>query len=575
MSRSVVNEAGVAARSVAIGEIQQLLRSVAAGTEASRVASRALQLASAGCGARDGMVIGVDGALLASMGNPSTALQIAARAAQEGARPARRVEDVTGRSVLAIPIRAGAETLGALAVAGEMDRLDPLALGTVADVLAIALVAKPRHAPRVAETLDAAGEVVDEETALDAAMATFGAVAGCMLTEGFGRLRVVAVRHIATARLQALLDEREIRALLTAPDVRHRSDRLETVVCVPVGTSRLLLLLAAAPDAPVTRTMAAFGRAVDRALLTRSLRARVDLADATIGAIAAATRHPLLVTDADGTLLHANPDGARLHDRVEKADEALTATDDGGVEHAYLIRRTSVQDRVHVAVLDDITAAREIEQIKTDLISVIGHELRTPITVVRGAIRTLTKRGTGITAEDLTTTLGAMSRNVARLERLIEDLLFVSAISDGRHAIDRTMGDLGAIVDELGSDRVQIVRPAELPLLSIDLALVRRAIAHLLDNALKHSTDDVVVEVAVRDDEIEVAVVDQGDGIYSGDLDHLFSRFHQVDGTSTRETGGTGLGLYIARRVVEAHGGRIWATSRLGRGSRFCFTLPR
>ena len=105
--------------------------------------------------------------------------------------------------------------------------------------------------------------------------------------------------------------------------------------------------------------------------------------------------------------------------------------------------------------------------------------------------------------------------------------------------------------------------------------LVRRSIAHLLDNALKHSTEDVVVEIAVRDDEVEVAVVDQGEGIYSGDLSNLFSRFHQVDGTSTRETGGTGLGLYIARRVVEAHGGRIWATSRLGRGSRFCFTLPR
>ena len=521
------------------------------------------------------MIVGTDSGVLASMGTPSAALKAAARAAQESARPTRRVEEITGRSVLATPIRAGAETLGALVVAGEMDRLDPLALGTIADVVAVALAAKPRHAPRVAETLDAAGEVVDEESALDAAMTTFGASAGCILTEGFGRLRVVAVRHIATARLQALLEEREVRALLAAPDVRHRPERLETVVSVPVGTSRLLLLLHGEPDAPMTRTMAAFGRAVDRALVSRSLRNRVDLADATVGAIAAAMRQPLLVTDTDGVLLHANPEGARLHDKVETAGDELTAVDDGGVERAYMVTRMSVQDRMNVTVLDDVTAAREVEQIKTDLIAVIGHELRTPITVVRGAIRTLSKRGTGITAEDLTTTLGAMSRNVARLERLIEDLLFVSAISDGRHAVDRTLGDLGAIVDELGSERVQIVRPADVPLLSIDLGLVRRAIAHLLDNALKHSTEDVVIEIAVRDDEIEVAVVDQGEGIYSGDLAHLFSRFHQVDGTSTRETGGAGLGLYIARRVVEAHGGHIWATSRLGRGSRFCFTLPR
>jgi signal transduction histidine kinase len=571
----VANEAGLAARSVVTGEIQQLLRSVAAGVEVPRVAARALQAAAAACGAKDGIVLGPDPGLLASVGVPSAALHTAAQAAQESGRPSRKVDHGTGRSVLAAPLRAGPHTIGAIAIAGDMDRLDPLALGSIADVLAVALAARPRPAPRTADTLDAIVAVTDEDGAVEAAIRSFGAVAGCMLAEGNGRMRVVAVRHISTSRLQSMLDLPEVRSLLGSHVVRSHADSVESFVSVPVGTSRLLLVMSTEPDAALERTLAAFGRALDRALGLRVLRARADLADATIGAIATASSQPVLVTDAAGALLHANPAGARLHEQLDPVAEELTAVDERGVEHAYVVHRTSIREQIQVTVLDDVTAARELEQIKSDLISVIGHELRTPITVVRGAIRTLSKRGTGISAEDLTSTLDAMTRNVARLERLIEDLLFVSSVTDGRHALDATLGDLGAIADDLGSERVRVVRPAETPLLQLDLALVRRALAHLLDNALKHSTEEVTLELTVRDEEIEVSVVDQGAGIYSGDLSTLFSRFHQVDGSSTRETGGTGLGLYIARRIVEAHGGRIWATSRLGHGSKFCFTLPR
>jgi signal transduction histidine kinase len=84
-----------------------------------------------------------------------------------------------------------------------------------------------------------------------------------------------------------------------------------------------------------------------------------------------------------------------------------------------------------------------------------------------------------------------------------------------------------------------------------------------------------VIELRELHDSVEVAVVDTGVGIFSGDIPTLFRRFRQLDGSSTRATGGTGLGLYVARRIVEAHGGRIWCESRLGHGSRFVVTLPR
>jgi signal transduction histidine kinase len=135
--------------------------------------------------------------------------------------------------------------------------------------------------------------------------------------------------------------------------------------------------------------------------------------------------------------------------------------------------------------------------------------------------------------------------------------------------------DLGAIVDTFADDRVTIDRRPEQVLVRIDARHVHRAIAHLVDNACKYTEGAVGVELQMRDDDVEVAVVDHGPGIFSGDLPRLFNRFQQLDGTSTRAAGGTGLGLYIARRIVEAHGGRIGATSRLGHGSRFSFTLPR
>jgi signal transduction histidine kinase len=169
----------------------------------------------------------------------------------------------------------------------------------------------------------------------------------------------------------------------------------------------------------------------------------------------------------------------------------------------------------------------------------------------------------------------ALGRNIDRLERLIEDLLFVSSVEQGRSTLRPAVDDLAALVGLLGGDRIVVRRPRHAVTLTYDRSKIGHAVYHLVDNALKYSEGEVLVEVVEHQDEVEVSVTDTGPGIYSGDLPLLFRRFRQLDGSSTRTQGGTGIGLYLARRVVEAHGGRIWCDSRLGRGSRFAFTLPR
>jgi signal transduction histidine kinase len=228
-----------------------------------------------------------------------------------------------------------------------------------------------------------------------------------------------------------------------------------------------------------------------------------------------------------------------------------------------------------VLVLDDITKERETDQVKSDFVAVIGHELRTPLTVMKGYLRTLVHRGETLDPHVRELALKAVESNADRLQRLIEDVLFVSAVESGRSSLHIEDVDLGPVVDAVVDERVKVRRPRKDLTLPVDVAKLQQVLHHLLDNALKYSDGEVLVEIHDHGDEIEVAVVDKGPGIFSGDVPRLFERFFQLDGASTRAHGGTGIGLYVCRRLIEAHGGRIWCESRLGVGSRFAFTLPR
>ena len=260
------------------------------------------------------------------------------------------------------------------------------------------------------------------------------------------------------------------------------------------------------------------------------------------------------------------------------AEVVVDAGEEGPRAYRATVRRVrSAGGRVlgRLLVMDDVTADREAEQLKADFVAVIGHELRTPLTVMKGYIHTLARRGSQMDDEKRQRAYDALVANASRLERLIEDLLFVSAIERRRVALDLEQCEVGGLLDEQADDRVAVRHPRRRVEATVDRGRLDQVVHHLLDNARKYSDGPIVVELADRGEEIEISVTDQGPGIYSGDIPLIFERFRQIDGTCTRAHGGLGIGLYLCRRLVEAQGGRIWCESRLGVGSRFAFTLPK
>jgi signal transduction histidine kinase len=606
-----------------LAAVQQVLRALAAGADPARVATTLLQAALAGAGGQDGMVVRVDDAgthVLAVAGHPGPALHAAVDGALADGRPARRAGDRGGQSVLAVPIRSGPRTLGALGATGDLKLLDHAVLSLLADAAAVALAADPSPSPMAVELLEAvarAGAELDAAAALDAVLAVtgslFGATGGCTVTTEERRVRVSAAHGIDRSRLLVACEDPGFRELLarTTPTAEPGPGRLaglvadggEALVALPLRSGalqggQLLLLLPRMPDADRLALLSAFGHALGAVLVSPELRRRLRASNQVLGAALGAVPGPVVVAGPDGRFLVVNPAagelfgvsqlevgqpvGGRLgHPVLEAlltgdapAPAELAVVDTLGEERVYRVATASTAAG-RVVVLDDVTSRSDLERTKADLVAVIGHELRTPITIAKGAARTLTKRGSTMDDADREATVDALARNLDRLERLVEDLLFVSSVNDAPTALRRATVDLAELVAALAGDRVRVERPREPVRVQADADKVLHALGHLVDNALKHSDGEVLVEVHVLPDDVEVAVVDNGTGIFSGDIPNLFRRFRQLDSTSTRATGGTGLGLYVARRIVEAHGGRIWCQSRLGHGSRFAFTLPR
>lgn len=254
--------------------------------------------------------------------------------------------------------------------------------------------------------------------------------------------------------------------------------------------------------------------------------------------------------------------------------------------HARVVRVAGSGGDAKVAVLADETAAREMERLKADFVAVVGHELRTPLTVIKGYVSALARRGDAMEPAARGRMLAGMQAQANRLERLLEDLLLLSGLKgDGAIELERADENLVALADgvldrfraehpgrafELRAPRANVVA-------HVDRARLEQVLRHLVDNAVKFSPPDRTVTVALREaaEQLEIEVVDHGDGVFSGNLPKLFDRFQQLDGSATRDQGGAGVGLHVAKVLVEAHHGTIAARSALGKGSTFTVTLPR
>jgi two-component system phosphate regulon sensor histidine kinase PhoR len=240
-------------------------------------------------------------------------------------------------------------------------------------------------------------------------------------------------------------------------------------------------------------------------------------------------------------------------------------------------------DWATLVALQELTELRRTEQVRRDFVANVSHELRTPLASLKAAIETLQEGALAdpAVAQDF---LARAASEVDRLVSLVEELLELSQLEAGVLPLSRRPVDAG----ELLQRAVERMRPqAErkglrllahdapgLPSLSADAERLERAILNLLDNAIKFTPAGGTVEASVAPcpEGVLITVRDTGPGIEREDLPRIFERFYKAD--RSRQSGGAGLGLAIARHIVEAHGGRIWAESQPEQGATFAFALP-
>jgi signal transduction histidine kinase len=222
------------------------------------------------------------------------------------------------------------------------------------------------------------------------------------------------------------------------------------------------------------------------------------------------------------------------------------------------------------------------EQLRRNLVADVAHELRTPLSNIQGYLEAIRD---GVMKPD-TTTIRSLNEEVALLSRLVNELQELSLAEAGELKLVYQAEDINKLVKQaidswqpqLSAKEISLSLdlPDNLPLVNIDWQRVNQVLHNLLENAVAytHKGGTINVAAAKQGDWVEVSVSDTGEGIPAEDLPNIFERFYRVDKSRARVTGGSGLGLTIAKRLVEAHGGKITVQSELGKGSRFSFTLP-
>ena len=240
--------------------------------------------------------------------------------------------------------------------------------------------------------------------------------------------------------------------------------------------------------------------------------------------------------------------------------------------------------RVFSCVIRDVSERHAAERAKNEFVSVVGHELRTPLTSIHGALGLLRAGLLGDLNPRGRQMVDIAAHNTDRLVRLINDILDIERLKSGKVDLElqecdvavlaeRSLEVMRSMADGAGVHLTLDARPA---VHRVDPDRIEQTMTNLLSNAIKFSSAGEEVLLTVRSDAggLTIQVRDQGRGIPAEDLERIFDRFQQVDGSDARDKGGTGLGLAICRTITDQHGGRIWAESAPGGGALFTMTIP-
>jgi signal transduction histidine kinase len=278
-----------------------------------------------------------------------------------------------------------------------------------------------------------------------------------------------------------------------------------------------------------------------------------------------------------GALIRQPPLRALLESAVERP---FSAREVSLGERQLLVSARPVDGGGAVVTFLDVTEIRRLEAVRKDFVANASHELKTPLTALRGFAETLLEDE--VPDAIRSSFLRSIKDNTLRLQRLVDDLLDLSRLESGGWVARTEEVELGAVVEEVLQDFASLAgeRGVSLELEGEALVLadpqgLEQVLKNLVDNAIRHTpgAGRVTVEVRGGDPRVRVAVRDTGVGIPSAALPRIFERFYRVDPARSRAEGGTGLGLAIVRHLVHAMGGEVWAESELGQGTTVFFTL--
>ena len=407
-----------------------------------------------------------------------------------------------------------------------------------------------------------------------------------------------------------------------------RADLLTVVGIVTALALGLALLFARALSAPVREIMEASARVAagdfDVAVSTRrvgefrdfarsfnamagrlkDMFGEIRLQNEEIGSILASIREGLAVLDGDARIVLCNagfrrvagneaPEGRHFWEVVrssaaaeivrrarETGADAAGEAEIGERAFACSVARLAAGDRL-VVTLHDVTELRALEKTKKDFVVNVSHELKTPLTAIKGFVETMEPRADGETLSYLE----IIRRNTDRMIAIVEDLLALSELESRGTRIEKAEVRLrplaenilrifGKRAEEKGV-RLGLEAAGDLPAVQADPLQIEGLLVNLVDNAVKYTDrGSVTVRLGAREGRLVIEVADTGIGIDAAHLPHVFERFYVVDKSRSKKLGGTGLGLAIVKHIALAHGGTVSAVSRVGEGTTFTVSLP-
>jgi len=253
-----------------------------------------------------------------------------------------------------------------------------------------------------------------------------------------------------------------------------------------------------------------------------------------------------------------------------------------GVTYAPLLSADGKLRNVIVSVRD-ITHFRTADEIKATFISIVSHELRTPVALIKGYASTLRRDDAKWDKSTISDSLAVIEEEADRLSKMIDDLLDASRLQAGGMSLSRGDVSIPILAKRVAerfstqSNKHMIVAefPEKFPIVLADETRIEQVVSNLVSNALKYAHEgEIKITGSARPEQVIICVSDEGPGIEAKDLPHIFDRFYRST-KAVKHTKGAGLGLYLARAIIEAHGGRIWADPKPDSGARLCFSLPR